>query len=172
MTWSFLYLAVALVGVILTAVIGVLRNNRQARSQHRHLVLPHPDHHGAFASQIAFLASTTLAGFGLAGLFSKTVLGLTARDSLSVAAAAGAVFALGSLVLFRHRRPRSAPRGRATVVREILRGGYGQVRVEQGGHTVILAAQNAGDETIPAGAEVEVMDLDRSVVRVRRLVAS
>ena len=57
---------------------------------------------------------------------------------------------------------------RATVVRDIQPGAYGQVRLERAGMTVVLAAQSADTAPIPAGAQVEVVDCSRSVVIVRR----
>jgi membrane-bound ClpP family serine protease len=58
---------------------------------------------------------------------------------------------------------------RAVVVREIPPGGFGQVKVQAGEREALLAAQSQEEEGIPAGAEVEVVDCQRSVVVVRRL---
>ena len=56
---------------------------------------------------------------------------------------------------------------RATVVRDIQPGAYGQVRIEKNGVTVLMAAQSVDAGVIPAGAEVEVVDCSRSVLTVR-----
>ena len=167
MTWPFLFLVVLVVGVVLTAVIGGLRNERQARSHHRHLVLPDADHHGAFRSHLAYRAAVGLSGFGLAGLLATSLLGLPPGTSLTVAAAVGAICAVAAIVIIRPYCPPARRGERATATREMLPGGYGQVRIEHGEQHVILAAQSADDRPIPAGAEVEVFDCDRSVVRVR-----
>lgn len=167
MTWSFLFVAVLVVGVVLAAVIGGLRNERQVRSHHRHLVLPHADHHGVFRSHVALWAAAGLSGFGLAGLLAASLLGLPPKTSLNVAAGAGAVCAAVAVLLIRPHCPPARHGERATAIREMLPGAYGQIRVEQADHHVIMAAQSADDRPIPAGAEVEVLDCDRSVVRVR-----
>jgi len=166
-TWPFLFVVVLVVGVVLTAVIGWLRNDRHVRSQHRHLVLPNADHHGAFRSHLALRAAVGLSGFGLAGLLATSLLGLPPGTSLTVAAAVGVVCAAVAIVLIRPYCPPARRGERATATREMLPGAYGQVRIEHGEQHVILAAQSADDRPIPAGAEVEVFDCDRSVVRVR-----
>jgi len=166
-TWSFLFVAVLVVGAVLAAVIGGLRNERQVRSHHRHLVLPHADHHGVFRSHVALWAAVGLSGFGLAGLLAASLLGLPPGTSLTVATAVGAICAAAAIVLVRPYCPPARRGERATAIREMLPGAYGQIRVEHGEHHVILAAQSADDRPIPAGAEVEVLDCDRSVVRVR-----
>ncbi len=172
MTWSFFFVAVLIVGVVLAAVIGGLRNDRHGRSQHRHLVLPHADHHGVFRSLFALRAAVGLSGFGLAGLLACSLLGLPPITCLAVAAAAGAVCTLAAFVVVRPGCAPARSRGRATAVREMLPGAYGQIRLEQGEHIVIMAAQSADDRPIRVGAEVEVLDCDRSVVRVRLVAAS
>lgn len=167
MTWPFLFLVALVVGVVLTAVIGWLRNDRHVRSQHRHLVLPNADHHGAFRNHLALRVAVGFSGFGLAGLLAASLLGLPPGTSLTVAAAVGTLCAAAALVLIRPPAAPGRPGGRATAVREMLPGAYGQIRVEHGQHHVIMAAQNADERPIPAGAEVEVLDCDRSVVRIR-----
>lgn len=57
----------------------------------------------------------------------------------------------------------------ATVVRAIPAGGFGQVRLEQGDATVLLAARTAGGESLPVGSVVEIVDDSRSVLVVQRL---
>jgi hypothetical protein len=166
-TWPFLFLAVLVVGAVLTAVIGWLRNDRHLRSQHRHLVLPTADHHGAFRSLLVLRAAVGLSGFGLAGLLAASLVGLPPKSSLTVAAAVGVICAAAAIMLIGPYCPASRRGERATAIRELAPGGYGQIRVEHGEHHVILAAQSADERPIPAGAEVEVFDCDRSVVRVR-----
>lgn len=72
---------------------------------------------------------------------------------------------------FAHRqvRPMRPSSRRATVVRAIPAGGFGQVRVDAAGTPLLLAACSAGMGAIPAGAEVEIVDESRSVVVVRPL---
>lgn len=68
------------------------------------------------------------------------------------------------------RSPRRRPTSRhATVVQEIPPGGFGQVRLEQAGHHLLLAASTVGGEGVPAGSVVEIVDDTRSVLVVQRL---
>jgi membrane protein implicated in regulation of membrane protease activity len=83
------------------------------------------------------------------------------------AALAGVIAALLARLFFRTKCAAApAPRlGLATVVREIRPGSYGQIRLEHGG--VVLAAQSVEEAVIPVGTTVEILDAERSVVRVR-----
>lgn len=55
------------------------------------------------------------------------------------------------------------------MVRDILAGGFGQIRLEQPGQTLLLAARSAGGEFLPEGTAIEVVDDTRSVLLVQRL---
>lgn len=70
-----------------------------------------------------------------------------------------------------HARPprRQLATRQATVVRAIPAGGFGQVRLEQGEASVLLAARTAGGESLPVGSVVEIVDDSRSVLVVQRL---
>lgn len=73
-------------------------------------------------------------------------------------------------MLLRTRPPRRQLTTRqATVVRAIPAGGFGQIRLEQGDATVLLAARTAGGESLPVGSVVEIVDDSRSVLVVQRL---
>jgi hypothetical protein len=91
------------------------------------------------------------------------------KRTLAVALAVGAV---GFVLAFAFLRPPCAELGRivkATVVRDIPPGGYGQIRLERAEGSVVFAAQSVDAGTIPAGSEVEVVDCTRSVITVRQL---
>lgn len=73
-------------------------------------------------------------------------------------------------ILLRPRSPRRRLTTRqATVVRAIPAGGFGQIRLEQGEATVLLAARTAGGEELPVGSVVQIVDDSRSVLVVQRL---
>lgn len=167
MTWAFAYLVVLLVGLVLATVTGLLRDLRNL-SRHHHLVVPHPDQQSAFLALLGRRLAVALFLFGVVGL---VVGGRRLSEpwiTFPVALGAGVVgFVLGLAAI--RRRPGEAARAeRATVVREIPPGGYGQVRLERDGGSVVLAAQNVENTLIPAGSEVEVVDCTRSVVTVRK----
>ncbi|HVN31412.1 MAG TPA: hypothetical protein VMT45_05460 [Thermoanaerobaculaceae bacterium] len=169
MTWAFAYLAALIVGLVLASVTGLLRDVRSL-SRHRHLVVPHADQYPAFLNVLGRRLAIGLVFFGVVGL----VVGarwVSDRPSTALAALVAGVAGLVLGFLF-YRRPsaRTDRHEHATVVREIPPGGYGQVRFERAGGSVVLAAQNIDQIVIPAGSEVEVVDATRSVVTVRRQI--
>jgi len=166
-TWAFIYLVALLVGLVLATVTGLLRDLRNL-SRHHHLVVPHPDQQSAFFALVGRRLAVGSFLFGFVGL----ALGARklSHPSLTfpVALGAGLVgFVLG-VGLYRRPRGRTIHSDTATVVRDIPPGGYGQVRLERQGGSVVLAAQNVDHTPIPAGSEVEVVDSTRSVVTVRK----
>jgi hypothetical protein len=166
-TWAFAYLVALMVGLVLAVVTGVLRDLTQL-SFHRHLVVPPSDQQFPFLALLGRRLAFGLALFGIAGLVLGDRLARDPRVTLLVAVGAGvAGFAFGLAVL---RRPSAeAPHiDKATVVRDIAPGGYGQVRLRRAGGDVVMAAQSVDTTLIPAGAEVEVVDCTRSVVTVRK----
>lgn len=167
MTWAFAYLVALLVGLVLASVTGLLRD-LQNLSRHHHLVVPHPDQHSAFLALLGRRLAVGLFLFGVVGLVVGGRRLSEPRITFPLALIAGVVgFVLGLAAV---RRPSGevAHSERATVVREIPPGGYGQVRLERDGASVVLAAQNIENAAIPAGSEVEVVDCTRSVVTVRK----
>ena len=165
MTWAFGYLACFIVGLVLGAVTGLIRDLRALA--HHGVVVPHPDLHRPL---LGLVVSRVGAGLILAGLVGFVLSARRAPDhetALVLACAAGAVAALAATLVL---RPRCAPGIRmqhATVVKEIQPGGYGQVRIERDGVAVLLAAQSVDVSSIPAGSEVEVVECTRSVLTVR-----
>lgn len=167
MTWAFIYLVALLVGLVLATVTGLLRDLRNL-SRHHHLVVPHPDQQSAFFALLGRRLAVGSFLFGLVGL----AIGArgVSRPGLTfpVALGAGLVgFVLG-VGLYRRPRVTKMHGESATVVRDIPPGGYGQVRLQREGGSVVLAAQNIDKAPIPAGCEVEVVDSTRSVVTVRK----
>lgn len=167
MTWAFAYLVALLVGLVLASVTGLIRDLRNL-SRHHHLVVPHPDQQSAFLALLGRRLAVGLFLFGVVGLVVGGRRLSEPRITFPVALIAGVLgFVLG-LAAVRRPSGETAHAERATVVREIPPGGYGQVRLERDGGSVVLAAQNIEDVVIPAGSEVEVVDCTRSVVTVRK----
>lgn len=167
MTWAFVYVVALVVGLVLATVTGLLRDLRNL-SSHHHLIVPHADQHSAFLAILGRRVAIGMFLFGVAGLAMGTRWMSEPRITLLVALGAGVVGLVLGLALLRRPSPKAARSDRATVVREIPPGGYGQVKLERDGGSVVLAAQSVDHTPIPAGSEVEVVDSTRSVVTVRK----
>ncbi len=165
MTWAFLYAAALVVGLVLAGVTGLFRD---LRCLAQNLVVPHADQHPAFLSLFGPRLAVGLASCGVVGLLVGARRPPDPEGTLLAALAAGFVGFLLAVVLLRSRRATLARVERATAVRDIPPGGYGQVRFERSGRVVVLAAQSVESAVIPAGSEVEVVDCTRSVVTVRK----
>ncbi len=165
MTWTFLYAAALVVGLALGAVTGLLRNLRLLA---HHLVVPHPDLHSAVPTLLGKRLAVGLVAAGLVGLVLSARPLADPKHTLVIAAGSAAVALVLAVALLRPRCAELLTADRATVVRDIPPGGYGQVRFEREGGSVVLAAQSVDATTIPAGTEVEVVDCTRSVVTVRK----
>ncbi|MBZ5587950.1 MAG: hypothetical protein LAO05_05250 [Acidobacteriia bacterium] len=165
MTWGFLYLASFLVGLVLAAVTGLVPDlNSLAR--HR-VVVASPDHHKPFLAKVGTRLAVGLIVFGVVGLLWVGGRVKEPRPTLELATVAGILATLGAAVLLRRTRRAPTHGTRATVVRDILPGGYGQVRIERDGLAVVMAAQSDENSLLAAGSEVEVVDSSRSVLTVR-----
>jgi hypothetical protein len=161
-TWSFVFLAILLLGVIMAATSGLLR--RFAVGQVRHQVtVPAPEHHSAMRNLAMQRTSIVVAAFGLAGLVGPRG-DATARAVIAVLAAL--VAALAVIVALRPPCPPRPP-SRARVVRAIAARGYGQIEIDEGPRRLVLAARTVDGSEIPIGREVEVLDCESSVVTVR-----
>jgi hypothetical protein len=165
-TWAFLFLACLIVGLMLGAVTGLLSRRRYRPSRHA-VTLPRPEHTSPFLTTVGQRASVALVAVGGAGLLAHAWFHLPLRTALTISVLAGAVAALLALGLLRERRL-PPPSGIATVVRAIQADGYGQVELLRGDRKVLMAARGVGGEAIPAGAEVEMIDCQSSVLTVRR----
>lgn len=165
MTWAFGYFVCFIVGLVLGAVTGLIRDLRSLA--HHNLVVPYSDLHRPFLGFVASRLGAGLVLSGLVGLILAVQRGNDRETAFVWACLAGAVGVLAASLLL--RRPRCPEIGSqyATVVKEIQPGGYGQVRIERNGVAVLLAAQSADLHSIPAGSEVEVVDCTRSVITVR-----
>jgi membrane protein implicated in regulation of membrane protease activity len=163
-TWAFVYLASLLVGLVLAAVTGLVRDLTKP-TRHHGVVAPHQDAHLALWSRIGRCLAAALCVFGTVGLVFNALRPPFPGPLLIWAALAGILAALLARLVFRRGCAVERHHGLATVVREIRPGSYGQIRLEVGG--VVLAAQGVEEEVIPVGTTVEVLDAERSVVRVR-----
>lgn len=164
MTWGFFFLATLLVGLILATVFGILESLPRG-----HIALPRAELMRHRRQVHIARLGVGLAAFGGAGLVLVS-WGRTSWQGVVISS-----FAFGFLswlvcrwLLLLPCAP-SVLEQRATVVREIPPGGYGQVRLQAGDSTMVLAAQSDEEEPIPAGSEVQVVDCQRSVVVVRKL---
>ncbi len=166
MTWEFSYVAALIVGLALAAVTGLIRELRP--HSRRHFVLPNQDLHAPLLALLGRRLAVGLILFGGAGFALLARRGVaTGRDA--VAAGAAGVLGVIAAFLFLRRPCAVALRSeRATVVRDIPPGGYGQVRIRRGEVDVVMAAQSADSGVLAAGTEVEVVDCSRSVLTVRR----
>jgi hypothetical protein len=161
-TWSFVFLAFLLLGLAMAATSGLLRRLGVHRL-HALITMPAPEHHSAVVHLMTQRASIVVAAFGVAGLLA---LGSEVQARLVIAAVAALVGALVALLVLRPTCPLpAATRGR--VVRAIAAGSYGQVEVDGGNRTLVLAARADNGAEIPLGASVEVVDCESSVLTVR-----
>jgi hypothetical protein len=168
-TWAFAYLVALIVGLALATVTGLLRHVRNL-SRHRHLVVPHADQYPAFLNLLGRRLAIGLVSFGVVGLVIGARWVSERRSTFLAALGAGVAGLVLGFVCYRRPSGRTDRHDRATVVREIPPGGYGQVRLERPGGSVILAAQNIDQLVLPAGSDVEVVDATRSVITVRRQI--
>jgi len=166
-TWSFLFLACLLLGLVLAATFAVLQRNRVHQVCHQ-IIVPVPEHHSALINWIARRASFPLAAFGILGLvLRRSETGTRFAGALTAALVAGLI----AMVVFREWRE-TPPPARAVVVREIPVSGFGQVEIEQGGRKFVLAAKSADGQPIPVGSAIEMVDCESSVLTVRLLAAA
>ncbi len=164
MTWGFFFLAFFLVGLVLAAIFGILESLPKS-----HVALPRAELVRHRRQVHIARLGVALAGFGGAGLILVS-WGRYSWKGVMVSALAVALLCwVVCRWLLRLPCAPSILQQKATVVQEIPPGGYGQVRVEAGGSSMVLAAQSEAEETIPAGSEVEVVDCQRSVVVVRKV---
>jgi len=166
-TWGFLYLTVLLVGLVLAAVTGLVRDLPVIAS-HRHLVVPRPEQHLSGLNRFGRRLGLALLGFGAAGLLARTTESLTTAAVAAIAGAGALVAAALSLALVRRPCRAGVAADQATVVRGMSPGGYGQVRIGEGEAAAVVAARSADDEELPAGTVVEIVDCTRSVITVRK----
>ncbi len=165
MTWSFLFLTCFLVGLVMAATSGLLRRFTVHRLCQQ-ITLPAPEHHSALVNLIARRASFPLAAFGAVGL----VLLRSETTTRLIAGAVGALLAtVVAIVVLREWWSPPPPPVAAIVARAIPPNGFGQIEIEQGGRTVVLAARSADGQAIAAGAAVEMVDCQSSVMTVRQL---
>ena len=161
-TWSFLFLASLLLGLVMAATSGLLRRITGHRLFHQ-ITVPDQEHRSVLISVIARRCSLPLAAFGTAGLLlwrAEPPARLTTATVVALAAGAIAV-----LVMRRHReRPLAS---RAVVIRAIPANGFGQVGIAQGRRTLVLAARSEDGHPIPVGCAIEMVDCESSVLTVR-----
>jgi hypothetical protein len=160
-----MYAVALVVGLVLAGVTGLIRD---LRSLAHNLVVPHPDQHSAFLALLGRRLAVGLVLAGIVGLFMSARPLSDPRRILVISLAVGVVGFVLALFLLRTPCDEIRHIEKATVVRDIPPGGYGQVRFERKGGSVLLAAQNVDSAVIPAGCAVEVVDCTRSVVTIRK----
>ena len=165
MTWAFAYFACFIVGLVLAAVSGLIRDLQLLARPN--VLVPHSPNRLLFINLLRRRLAAGLILSGLVGLVLAVQRGVGSRDGLLWAVAAGVVGVLAASVPLRRPCAPALSSRYATVVKDIEPGGYGQVRVERNGVAVLLAAQNADRSAIRAGSDVEVVDCTRSVITVR-----
>jgi hypothetical protein len=161
-TWSFLFLAALLLGLVVTATSGLLRRMTVHRLRHQ-VTVPAPEHHSALVTRIAQRISVPLVAFGAIGLI---LLRSELRTRLVAATIGGLVTAVAAFVVFREWWAQ-LPLARAVVARAIPENGFGQVEIDQGKRTIRLAARSEDGRAIAVGSEVELVDCESSVLTVR-----
>ncbi len=167
MTWGFFFLAAILVGLVLAAIFGILESLPRG-----HVAVPRAELTRHRRQVHVARLGVGLAAFGGAGLILVSWGRYPWHAVLISALAVGLFCWLVCRWLLRLPCPPPVDRRTATVVREIPPGGYGQIRLQTGDSAAVLAAQSDGEEPIPAGSEVEVVDCQRSVVVVRKISPS
>jgi hypothetical protein len=168
MTWAFLYLVSALLGLILAAACGLLRDLRTLANHD--VVVTDADQRGLLHNLLGRMISPGLTVFGATGLLLGTRTAADQPATLLEACTVGALVGLVTFVAIGRRKGRRGPIAtvnRGVAVRDIPAGGYGQVRLEQSGGAVVMAAQSIDERTIVAGVTVEIVDASHSVLTVR-----
>lgn len=165
MTWGFVYFAILFSGLVLTLVFGVL----ESLAKQKHLAMPRAElvqHRRQI--HICHLGMS-FATFGAVGLAFSLFTRIPWYIVVLVGLFSGLLGWLIGRLCLKLPCPPSVSGVRATVVRDIPPGGYGQVRITDGNAETVLAAQNNDPDPLPAGSLVEIVDCHRSVVGVRRL---
>ena len=165
-TWEFSYVAALIVGLALAAVTGLIRELRP--HSRRHFVLPNQDLHAPLLALLGRRLAVGLILFGGAGFALLARRGVATAGDAIAAGAAGVLGVVAAFLFLRRPCAVALRSERATVVRDIPAGGYGQVRIRRGEVDVVMAAQSVDGGVLAAGTEVEVVDCSRSVLTVRR----
>ena len=165
-TWEFSYVAALIVGLALAAVTGLIRELRP--HSRRHFVLPNQDLYAPLLALLGRRLAVGLILFGGAGFALLARRGVATAGDATAAGAAGVLGVAAAFFFLRRPCPAAWRSERATVVRDIPAGGYGQVRIRRGEVDVVMAAQSVDGGVLAAGTEVEVVDCSRSVLTVRR----
>lgn len=165
MTWSFGYLACFIVGLVLAAVSGLIRDLQCLARPN--VVVPRSARHLPFLNRLGRRLAAGLILSGLVGLVLAVQRNIGPRRALLWAIVASVLGVLVASLPLARACSSVARSERAIVVKDIPPGGYGQVRFERDGVAVLLAAQSADRVVIPAGSDVEVVESTRSVITVR-----
>lgn len=169
-TWSFLYLAIFLLGFTLALVSGLVRRILHPSELANHVTVPSHEHWAGLHTPRTDFIVSFLTVFGLVTLALQGATTMGPRHELLIG---GAVGILGALILrlwlCRTCDPASGLRCQgadAKVVRTIPANGFGQVEVDVGGCMVKLAARTTLANPIGEGALVRILDRQESVVIV------
>ncbi len=160
MTWLFLYITAAILGLVLWGVSTYLA----------HAPVPPPEARNAAtrARRRRAVGAGSLV-FGGIGLAASWWLGVPNGTACGAGLVAGIVVGAAVAALARPHRAAAVVGGTVVVVRGMPPGGFGQVRVGEGTHSALLAARNLDSVELLPGTRVEVVEGGTpSVVAVRR----
>ena len=169
-TWSFLYLAIFLLGFTLALVSGLVRRILHPSELARNVTVPSHEHWADLHTPRTDLLTSFLTVFGLVTFVLQGTTSMGPRREVLIGGAVGCIGAfILRLWLCRTCDPSSGLRCQgadARVVRAIPANGFGQVEVDVGGCMVKLAARTTLSSPISEGALVRILDRQESVVIV------
>jgi len=169
-TWSFLYLAIFLVGFTLALVSGLVRRLLHPSALCDGIVVPSHEHWAGLHTPKLDLFVSFLTVFGLVTLALQGFTHMEPEREILIGALVGCVGAcVLRLWLCRTCDPSRGLQCQgadARVVRAIPPNGFGQVAVDVGGCQVKLAARTTINVPIAEGVLVRILDRQESVVIV------
>ena len=169
-TWSFLYLALLLVGFTLALVSGLIRRILHPAALCDGVVNPSPEHWANLHTPKLDFFVSFLTVFGLVTLVLQGTTRLAPEREILIGALVGCIGAcILRLWLCRTIDPARRLQCQGAdgrVVRTIPANGFGQISVDVGGCSVKLAARTMLDQPIAEGALVRILDRQESVVIV------
>ncbi len=170
MTWAFTYLVIFLLGFTLAIVTGLVKRLLYPSDLCDSVIVPAHEHWARLHTPKTDLLVSFLTFFGLAALLLQGLTTMSHQFEIIIGCAIGLVGA----VIFRGwlcktcepAKHLDASHGTAMVTRTIPTNGFGQIELQVGNFFVKLAARSYGDEPIPSGTTVTILERDESIVIV------